>query len=574
MAGFAAVLACAAVAAAAAADPPAPVGGAAAPPAPPTDGCTAALQFSCGAALSSCKDFPCMACEQCIIGNQTALGKAGCQPAAENAFCSAPPPLVCKHTDSRGDTYDLSGIPKVDGKFTKMDEGNHHTAWYHVGICGAPTSDPSDPTKGCLPACNPPCEEMGCTCGGREGIDIGGEAVCQYDPVLKKGAVEYNAGVLDRFHQHWADGPAPGQGVALSYDGGSSRGGCEPLKRSTEIVVTCDPCNQANISFVSEPSKCHYRVNITSIAGCPTNKPPPAGNCPHICDKSTLQCRPVAVGTPGANATLHDCAASCKKPPPPPPPAPLFSAPCIRVINTIPTEHKVDIRITQPSNGRTYTWKGYGFGEYSNWTSKFDTGSGTIDVIDSDTQKTLLSLPGAPLTPGPLVVAAKCPASAGPTQGTCWPPSDKQLGGSVETIAASYVPPTNGSGVRLFNLSPDTTSATLDQFGKPVATASNINYGVGSPWVPVASAKPLSSTVTDAVSGKGIATDITTPPAAPAVFTLWLIGNQSAASWEVSSGAGGAYSARALSLEDSPHNVNGLELCPSAAPSPPPPPPF
>ena len=134
------------------------------------------------------------------------------------------------------------------------------------------------------------------------------------------------------------------------------------------------------------------------------------------------------------------------------------------------------------------------------------------------------------------------------------------------------MPPTNGSGVRLFNLSPDTTSATLDQFGKPVATASNINYGVGSPWVPVASAKPLSSTVTDAVSGKSIATDITTPPAAPAVFTLWLIGNQSAASWEVSSGAGGAYSARAPSLDDSPHNVNGLELCPSAAPSPPPPP--
>lgn len=494
-------------------------------PSPPADGCHMALAFTCGAALSSCTAYPCATCESCVLGNQTSLGKAGCTAAEELAFCSSPPPLVCKHTDSRGDTYDLTGIPKVDGKFTKINSGGGHTtAWYHVGICGPPTMSATDPTVGCLPACDPPCRESPCDCGGKDGIDIGGEAVCQYDPDIKSGAVEYNSGLLDSHDQHWADGAEPGMGVSLQYTGGSTRGGCDPIERSTDIVVHCDPCNQANISFVDEPSKCHYRVNITSIAGCPTNKPPPAAHCPHLCDRSTLQCRPVPSGTPGANATLHDCAASCKKPPPPPPPAPLFSAPCIRVINTIPTANKVDIEIVQPSNGRKYTWKNYGFGEYSNWTSKFDTGSGTINIIESSTQKVLLSLPGAPLTPGPLVVAVKCPAAAGKVAGSCWPPSDKQLGGSVETIAASYVPPKNGSGVRLFNLSPDTTSASLQQFAKPVASAQNVNYGVGSPWSPVLSSKPVASTITDAVSGKSIATDITTPPLAPSVFTLWLIG--------------------------------------------------
>lgn len=163
----------------------------------------------------------------------------------------------------------------------------------------------TDPTAGCLPACDPPCLESPCTCGGKDGIDIGGEAVCQYDPDIKSGAVEYNSGLLDSREQHWADGSEPGMGVALQYTGGSTRGGCDPIKRSTDIIVHCDPCNQANISFVDEPSKCHYRVNITSIAGCPTNKPPPAGNCPHLCDQSTLQCRPVAAGTPGANGTLN-----------------------------------------------------------------------------------------------------------------------------------------------------------------------------------------------------------------------------------------------------------------------------
>eukprot|EP01051_Picozoa_sp_SAG22_P001040 SAG22_NODE_36_length_27184_cov_65.870076_7_plen_177_part_00 len=141
--------------------------------------------------------------------------------------------------------------------------------------------------------------------------------------------------------------------------------------------------------------------------------------------------------------------ARCLQPPPPPPPTPLYAEPCIRVANTIPTMNNVDIQIVQTlpaGTGRTWIWKNIGFGQFSNWTAHFLSGQGTVNVIDSASQKTLLSIPEAPLTPGPLVVLVKCPADD--VSGGCWPPSDKQLGGSVETIAASFVPPTAGSGVR------------------------------------------------------------------------------------------------------------------------------
>ena len=151
--------------------------GASAAAAQVANGCAGALAFSCGAALASCtSSYPCAACETCVLGNQTALGKAGCTSPEEIAYCGTAPPLVCKHTDSRGDEYDLTGIPRVDGKFTKIHStGTHETAWYHVGICGSPTMDPTDPTKGCLPACDPPCTESPCDCGGKKGLDIGGE---------------------------------------------------------------------------------------------------------------------------------------------------------------------------------------------------------------------------------------------------------------------------------------------------------------------------------------------------------------------------------------------------------------
>jgi hypothetical protein len=247
-------------------------------------------------------------------------------------------------------------------------------------------------------------------------MDVGGAAACQFDLDMANdttGAEQYNCGMLNSNSQHWMDGALAGKSVGLKYSGGSDLGGCAPAKRSTTISVICDPCNMHNISFVSEPEKCQYHVNITSIAGCATNKPQPKGSCPHICDPNTMQCKSVPSGTPGANATLGQCTATCKKPPPPPPPppppTPLYSEPCIRVANTIPTAHNVDIKIDQPSSGRSYTWKNNAFGVFTNWTSHFLTGTGTISLIDSSSGATLLSIADAPLTPGPLVVVAKCP---------------------------------------------------------------------------------------------------------------------------------------------------------------------
>jgi hypothetical protein len=132
--------------------------------------------------------------------------------------------------------------------------------------------------------------------------------------------IQYNLGMLKSGEQRWSDGPTPGKSVQLTYEGGSMRGGCEDVNRSTTIVVTCDPCSAHNISNVKEISKCHYQVTVNSVAGCATNRPPPSASCPHVCDHTTFQCKPAAAGTPGANATLGDCTKSCKKAPPPPPP--------------------------------------------------------------------------------------------------------------------------------------------------------------------------------------------------------------------------------------------------------------
>ena len=46
------------------------------------------------------------------------------------------PPVPCKFTNSRGDSFDLTGIPRVDGMYTQI-EGD--AAWCHVGVCAAPT---------------------------------------------------------------------------------------------------------------------------------------------------------------------------------------------------------------------------------------------------------------------------------------------------------------------------------------------------------------------------------------------------------------------------------------------------
>ena len=83
--------------------------------------------------------------------------------------------------------------------------------------------------------------------------------------------------------------------------------------------------------------------------------------------------------------------------------------------------NNVDIQIVQTlpaETGRSWTWNNIGFGQFSNWTAHFLSGQGTVNLIDSASGKTLLSIPEAPLTPGPLVVAAKCPADD--VSGGCW----------------------------------------------------------------------------------------------------------------------------------------------------------
>ena len=60
--------------------------------------------------------------------------------------------------------------------------------------------------------------------------------------------------------------------------------------------MTCDPCSTHNISKVTEPETCHYRVEISSYAGCATNKPPPSASCPHVCDRVNVPTVPSAFG--------------------------------------------------------------------------------------------------------------------------------------------------------------------------------------------------------------------------------------------------------------------------------------
>ena len=81
----------------------------------------------------------------CIITNQAALAKAGCTAGQETGYCATPPlppppaPLSCTHTDSRGDSYDLSAVPKVDGKWETIDKrpGERTTNPHHFVRCEA-----------------------------------------------------------------------------------------------------------------------------------------------------------------------------------------------------------------------------------------------------------------------------------------------------------------------------------------------------------------------------------------------------------------------------------------------------
>ena len=167
---------------------------------------------------------------------------------------------------------------------------------------------------------------------------------------------------------------------------------------------------------------------------------------------------------------------------------------------------------------------GYRFSEFSGWISIFRAGSGTITLSDHATKAKLFSTK-IPLTPGPLVVVVKdsCPDRGAPTSkcGAVWPPNKPT---AVETIAASFVPPKTGSAVRLFNLAADVPVAGLRDGGSTgKSLAQGVKYSLGSPWAPVDATQQTFT----AVGGAGaLASAPFTPPAAPQVFTTFLLGSK------------------------------------------------
>ena len=105
----------------------------------------------------------------------------------------------------------------------------------------------------------------------------------------------------------------------------------------------------------------------------------------------------------------------------------------------------------------------------------------------------------------------------------------------METIAASFVPPKQGSAVRLFNLAVDVPSAGL-QDGSGKALAAGVKYTLGSTWAGVPSTQQTfaavasSSTVDGGDTTNGTAAALAkapfTPPSAPQVFTAFLMGSK------------------------------------------------
>ena len=104
-----------------------------------------------------------------------------------------------------------------------------------------------------------------------------------------------------------------------------------------------------------------------------------------------------------------------------------------------------------------------------------------------------------------------------------WPPTKTT---SVETIAASFVPPQTGSAVRLFNLAMDVPLADLTyDHGRPLVA--NVKYTLGSMWAPVPAGPRVLTATGTAASGGGVhAIAPFTPPQAPEVFTVFLLGTK------------------------------------------------
>jgi len=226
--------------------------------------------------------------------------------------------------------------------------------------------------------------------------------------------------------------------------------------------------------------------------------------------------------------------------PAPPTPAPVAptpqptlpnNKPYIRFGHAIPTSNRVWATITQ--NSTSYTWKNFGFAEFSSWVEIFAEGFGSITIYESTAsgaQGSALVTTEIPLTPGPLVVVVK----------DYWPP---RTGTNVETIAASYNPILSGSAVRLFNLSPDTASIGLKVGGATLVD--HVDYTIGSDWAPITSATQEFQVFND----KGdvvLQHNSVTPPDAPQVFTQFFLG--------MSNATGSALGPQMVPLIDAPEN--------------------
>ena len=131
-----------------------------------------------------------------------------------------------------------------------------------------------------------------------------------------------------------------------------------------------------------------------------------------------------------------------------------------------------------------------------------------------------------PLTPGPLVVALKVGSNQDPTnESAFWPPNEPD---QIETIAASYTPPTpGGRSVRLFNLSPTTKAAGMTS-SSGGAFIAGIPYGASSKWKSFHAGPQVFTFVDDShgSSSQLYVSPSETPPAPPIGSTQFLIGLQ------------------------------------------------
>ena len=145
---------------------------------------------------------------------------------------------------------------------------------------------------------------------------------------------------------------------------------------------------------------------------------------------------------------------------------------------------------------------------------KFESGVGQITIWENvgGARGAQLLTTKIPLTPGPLVVVVK----------DAWPPSKAT---NIEPIAASFVPPTSGSAVRLFNLAQDVKSAGLKGGSDSTVLVDKVLYSLGSKWAPVPIGAQSYTVFSDGGAGTRLASSPFTAPIAPMVFTLFLLGS-------------------------------------------------